>query len=94
MKKLSPLVNLSVLSLLSAPAMSAELDISIQNLTQGMYFTPIAAVAHIPSASLFEVGAAASPELQMMAEGGSLVALPLSLAPFPPTYWLIQRVAC
>jgi hypothetical protein len=72
MKKLSPLFTLSALSLLSAPAVSAELDISIQNLTQGMYFTPIAAVAHIPSASLFEVGEAASTELQMMAEGGSL----------------------
>ncbi|MCP3429239.1 spondin domain-containing protein [Alteromonas sp. LMIT007] len=51
---------------------AADLDITIQNLTSGMSFTPILAVAHTPDASLFEVGEAASAELQAMAEGGSL----------------------
>jgi hypothetical protein len=37
-----------------------------------MYFTPIAVVAHTPDASLFEVGEAASTEIQAMAEGGAL----------------------
>ena len=51
---------------------AADLDITIQNLTSGMSFTPILAVAHTPDASLFEVGETASAELQAMAEGGSL----------------------
>ena len=53
-------------------AHSAELDITIQNLTSGMVFTPILAVAHTPDASLFELGEMASTEIQAMAEGGSL----------------------
>lgn len=51
---------------------AADLDITIQNLTSGMSFTAILAVAHTPDASLFEVGETASAELQAMAEGGSL----------------------
>lgn len=53
-------------------ATAADLTLEIQNLTQGIYFTPLALVAHTPDASLFELGEAASTELQAMAEGGSL----------------------
>lgn len=60
------------LPLLAPFAHSAELDITIQNLTSDMSFTPILAVAHIPDASLFELGEIASTEIQAMAEGGSL----------------------
>lgn len=72
MKKPAALLTAAILAGLSPLATAADLDIEIQNLTQGIYFTPILAVAHTPDASLFEVGEAASPELQMMAEGGSL----------------------
>lgn len=60
------------LTLCTALAHSADLTINVQNLTHGIYFTPLAIVAHTPDASLFEVGETASPELQAMAEGGSL----------------------
>jgi len=72
MKKSTLLCSAGLLSMLSSQALSADLTIEIQNLTQGLYFTPIAAVAHNPESSLFEVGEMASSELQMMAEGGSL----------------------
>lgn len=72
MKKPYLLCSAGLLTMLSYPALSADLTIEIQNLTQGLYFTPIAAVAHNPESSLFEVGEMASTELQMMAEGGSL----------------------
>ena len=56
----------------STTAFAADLTLEIQNLSQGMYFTPLALVAHTSDASLFEVGEAAGAELQAMAEGGSL----------------------
>lgn len=72
MNKFKLLYATGLFTVISAPALSADLTIEIQNLTQGIYFTPIAAVAHTPDTSLFEVGEMASSELQMMAEGGSL----------------------
>lgn len=72
MNKLKSLVAASVLAATAQTAFAADLTIDVQNLTQGMFFTPILAVAHTPDASLFEVGESASAELQMMAEGGSL----------------------
>jgi hypothetical protein len=75
MNKLNTLCGLSLLAMASVQANAADLTISVQNLTQGMYFTPIAAVVHSPDASLFEVGETASSEIQEMAEGGSLSGL-------------------
>lgn len=60
------------LLLAASNSLAADLTLEIQNLTQGIYFTPIALVAHDSSSSLFDVGEAASSELQAMAEGGSL----------------------
>lgn len=61
--------------LATASANAAELTIEFQNLTQGIYYTPILVSAHPASASLFETGEAASAELQMMAEGGDVSGL-------------------
>ncbi|MDP5032283.1 MAG: spondin domain-containing protein [Paraglaciecola sp.] len=72
MKKLSLFCSTGLMAMLSGHAVSADLSIEVQNLTQGIYFTPLAVVAHTPDASLFEVGQTASTEIQMMAEGGSL----------------------
>lgn len=71
MKKLTLVAAASLLSF-SNLSHAADLDIEIQNLTQGIYFTPLLVAAHTPDASLFEVGETASTELQAMAEGGSL----------------------
>ncbi|MGY8899363.1 MAG: spondin domain-containing protein [Paraglaciecola sp.] len=72
MKRINILSAAAMLALSSQQSLAADISVEIQNLTHGLYFTPIAAVVHTPDASLFEVGEAASTELQMMAEGGSI----------------------
>lgn len=72
MKNLRSLLAIATLTGASPMVSAADLSIEVQNLTQGIYFTPILLAAHTPDASLFEVGEQASPEIQMMAEGGSL----------------------
>ena len=64
-----PLLTLSTVS------QAAVVDVSITNLTQGIYFTPLLVTAHTSDAHLFEVGKAASPALQAMAEGGAIADL-------------------
>lgn len=61
--------------LASANASAAEVDVKVTNLTQGITFTPLLVTAHSPDASLFTLGQPASPELQMMAEGGQVSGL-------------------
>lgn len=56
MNKLSKICAASALAFASNHSFAADVTIETQNLTQGMYFTPIAAVAHTPDASLFKVG--------------------------------------
>jgi hypothetical protein len=75
MNKLTKICAASTLVFASSHSFAVDVTIEIQNLTQGMYLTPIAAVAHTPDASLFEVGEEASAEIQEMAEGGSLAGL-------------------
>lgn len=63
----------AITSLLISPlASSAELEVKITNLTQGIYFTPLLVTAHSSDAMLYKLGETASPQLQAMAEGGSL----------------------
>jgi hypothetical protein len=75
MNKLTKICVASVLVFASHHSFAADVTIEIQNLTQGMYFSLIAGVAHTPDASLFEVGEEASAEIQEMAGGGSLAGL-------------------
>ncbi len=75
LNKFTKICTACTLVFASHHSFAADLTIEIQNLTQGMHFTPIAAVAHTPDTSLFEVGEEASPEIQEMAEGGSLAGL-------------------
>lgn len=72
MKKLTTLLSASLVSVAAQQAVAADLTIEVQNLTQGLYFTPVLAIAHSPDASLFEVGEEAIPEVRAMAEGGAL----------------------
>lgn len=61
---------------LNAPmAMAQGLDITITNLTNGIYFTPLLVSAHNNDVDLFEQGQAASVHLQAMAEGGDIAGL-------------------
>ena len=62
-------------AMLASSSFAAELDITVTNLTQGLHFTPIISGAHVTSANLFQVGVAATTELQAMAEGGDIAGL-------------------
>ena len=68
------------LALSSSALMAQELEVEFTNLTQGIYYTPILVSAHNDSMSLFSAGTAATPELQMMAEGGDISGLVTLLA--------------
>ena len=75
MKRLHKICAATAIAATALPTLAADVSVTIQNLTQGLYFTPIAAVAHTSDTSLFEVGEAASAEIQEMAEGGSLAGI-------------------
>lgn len=62
------------------PALAAELDVEITNLTRGSWFTPFLVTAHPDSARLFVSGTAASVSLQAMAEGGDISGLVADVA--------------
>ncbi|MCJ8312356.1 MAG: hypothetical protein HRU38_09115 [Saccharospirillaceae bacterium] len=66
---------LSSILLSSFAAQAAQLEISVQNLTQGMVFTPSIIAAHDSSAYIFKTGMKASDALQAMAEGGDTALL-------------------
>ncbi len=53
-------------------AMAADYEVTVTNLTSGIYFTPVIASAHAPSVAMFRSGTAASAELQAIAEGGNV----------------------
>nr|WP_246034052.1 spondin domain-containing protein [Thalassotalea mangrovi] len=65
MAALAPLV-------VASNAWSQNLQITITNLTQGTYFTPLLIAAHSSDAVMFRVGQYASPELQAIAEVGDI----------------------
>ncbi|MEZ5661840.1 MAG: spondin domain-containing protein [Burkholderiaceae bacterium] len=61
------------------PAVAAQLDVTIQNLTRGIYFTPILIGAHASGSALFTAGQPASTQIQAMAEGGDIAPLQAQL---------------
>ncbi|OKY27245.1 MULTISPECIES: spondin domain-containing protein [Thalassotalea] len=65
----------AAIAIASIQAQAQQLDINITNLTQGIYFTPFLVAAHNADGKLFTVGAEASANLQMMAEGGDISGL-------------------
>ena len=76
--KQSPIKStLSVLAiaLASSATMAQELSVTVTNLTQGLYFTPVLTAAHSSDSHIFMAGEMASDELQAMAEGGDISGL-------------------
>ncbi|PVZ69636.1 spondin domain-containing protein [Pelagibaculum spongiae] len=65
-------LSLAIVAGLSANVSAAELEIQIENLTNGIYFTPFVAAAHTAETSIFETGIAASASLEALAEGGDI----------------------
>lgn len=73
--KIKSLVSAIALVAASSSVVAQDLEITLTNLTQGLHFTPIVTAAHSRDASLFSLASMATPELQMMAEGGDISGL-------------------
>ena len=56
-------------------AAAAKFTVTVKNLTNGIYFTPLLITAHDGDTHLFETGSPVSPALQAMAEGGDISGL-------------------
>lgn len=73
--KLNKTIAALMLATTSVAANAQQLEVTVTNLTQGMYYTPLIIAAHTANASLYKLGETASPELQAMAEGGDISGL-------------------
>ena len=78
--KILPLLTAFALTSSSMAINAQQVEVSITNLTQGIYYTPFLVSAHSADMSLYTLGEAASPELQMMAEGGDISGLSMMLS--------------
>jgi len=56
-------------------AVAGMVSVTVKNLTNGLYFTPLLVTAHDENTHLFELGTPASFALQAMAEGGNITCL-------------------
>ena len=56
-------------------AVAGQISVSVKNLTNGIYFTPLLITAHNADTYLFQTGETASEALRAMAEGGDLSGL-------------------
>ncbi len=70
MKKTAIALIVSAGLLAGNSAFAREVSVKITNLTNAIYFTPLLVAAHDKNTHLFQIGEAASFELQAMAEGG------------------------
>jgi hypothetical protein len=75
MKKTLLAIALSGGLLASGSLLAREISLSITNLTNATYFTPLLVAVHDRHTDLFEPGVAASDHLQAMAEGGDISGL-------------------
>lgn len=57
---------------LASMANAAEYEVSVTNITAGVYFTPLIVAAHAPDVAMFNTGSVASTQLQAIAEGGDV----------------------
>lgn len=62
-----------------------QFTVQIENLTNGIYFTPLLVAAHDSSTKLFESGTSANASLEAMAEGGDISGLVSDIAGTSPT---------
>ena len=53
-------------------ATAAEYEVTVTNLTSGIYFTPVIVAAHPSDVQMFAVTEQATPQLQAIAEGGDV----------------------
>ncbi len=74
MKRLM-MIAVVLLSLIGTAMAQTAYNVTITNMTANQVFTPILVVSHSPAVSLFQVGEAASAELEQIAEGGDTAPL-------------------
>lgn len=70
--KLAKILGIASLGAASFVANAQQVEITLTNLTHGIYYTPLVVAAHDDNFHIFQVGQAASPELQAQAEGGAI----------------------
>lgn len=70
-KSISFVVATTALSL-AGVANAAEYEVSVTNITSGVYFTPLIVSAHSSDVAMFNVGTESSTQLQAIAEGGDI----------------------
>ncbi|MEW5251642.1 spondin domain-containing protein [Microbulbifer discodermiae] len=73
--KIKSVLGALALAAVATGAQAQTVSMTVTNLTHGIYFTPLLISAHGSEFHLFEAGAMATPELQMMAEGGNISGL-------------------
>lgn len=66
------LISIWLILTVAAGAAAADLTLTLTNLTNGTYFTPLLVTAHDEAVDLFEPGTTASDELVAVAEGGNI----------------------
>jgi len=69
--KFSKLISALTLGLAAVNVSAQQIDVTITNLTTGMYYTPFVVAGHDQNFHIFQVGQQATEELQAQAEGGS-----------------------
>jgi len=74
-KRINTVLGASVMVFASSTVAAQDLSITVTNLTQGLYFTPILTSAHTSDNHIFMSGETATAELQAMAEGGDISGL-------------------
>jgi len=61
---------LSAATTVTADGQRRTYEVTVTNITKGEIFTPVMVASHGARVRLFELGSSASPELEMLAEGG------------------------
>jgi hypothetical protein len=69
------LIAIFCMAFQSNPAKADLVDVTVTNITNGVYFTPLLVSAHDSATHLYTIGTAASANLQAMAEGGDISGL-------------------
>lgn len=70
--KISKSISSILVGLVALNSQAAQIEVTITNLTQGIYYTPFVVAAHDDSFHIFQVGEEASEALQAQAEGGAI----------------------
>ncbi len=78
MKRLM-IMAVAVLSLAGTAMAQTVYNVTITNITAAQVFTPLAVVSHSPAVGLFQIGQAASVELEHVAESGDTAPLATAL---------------